>query len=119
LTPEAVSDPGRRQRFRHEAHAVPGFEFDPALSPDGKQVAFDWQQENEDTSDIYVKLADAGSALRLTSNPADESAPAWSADGRYIALHALLFAERRWTGVRWKKSSWWPPWEARSAKLAK
>src|SRR5205814_5226415 len=29
---------------------------------------------------------DAGSPLRLTNNPANEYAPAWSPDGRYIAF---------------------------------
>jgi len=33
-----------------------------------------------------VKLVDAGSPLRLTSNPAAESSPTWSPDGRFIAF---------------------------------
>jgi Tol biopolymer transport system component/serine/threonine protein kinase len=64
----------------------PGFQFDPALSPDGRQVAFAWNGDKGDNSDIYVKLVDAGAPLRLTSNPAPESTPTWSPDGRYIAF---------------------------------
>lgn len=37
-------------------------------------------------STFYVKLVDAGTPLRLTSSPADEWAPAWSPDARYIAF---------------------------------
>ena len=47
-----------------------GSEVSPALSPDGKQVAFSWNGEKEDNYDIYVKLADAGDPLRLTTNAA-------------------------------------------------
>jgi len=64
----------------------PGQEIQPALSPDGKQVAFAWNGEKKDNYDIYVKLVDAGTPLRLTTNPQADYAPAWSPDGRYIAF---------------------------------
>ncbi len=63
-----------------------GVEQNPAISRDGRQVAFSWNGEKEDNFDIYVKLVDAGTPLRLTSNPAADSAPAWSPDGRFIAF---------------------------------
>jgi Tol biopolymer transport system component len=49
-------------------------------------VAFAWDGEQEDNFDIYVKLVDAGTPLRLTSNPAFEYSPAWSPDARHIAF---------------------------------
>ena len=49
-------------------------------------MAFSWNGEKEDNFDIYVKLVDAGTPLRLTTNPAVDSAPAWSPDGRFIAF---------------------------------
>jgi hypothetical protein len=67
--------------------SYPGIQITPALSPDGKQVAFSWDGEKGDNFDIYVKLVDAGTPLRLTTNPAVEYAPAWSPDGRYIAFY--------------------------------
>ena len=63
-----------------------GRQIQPALSPDGKQVAFAWDGERGENFDIYVQLVNAGAPLRLTSNPADEYEPAWSPDGRYIAF---------------------------------
>jgi Tol biopolymer transport system component len=63
-----------------------GRQITPAISPDGKHVAFAWDGENGENLDIYVKLVDAGTPLRLTSSPAAEWAPAWSPDGRYIAF---------------------------------
>src|SRR6185437_1522691 len=36
--------------------------------------------------DIYVRFLDAGSPLRLTTDPAHDLHPSWSPDGRYIAF---------------------------------
>ena len=68
----------------------PGLQVDPALSPDGKQVAFAWNGEKGDNFDIYVKLVDGGTPLRLTTNPATERSPAWSPDGGRIAFLRFL-----------------------------
>jgi len=67
----------------------PGSQQSPALSPDGKQVAFSWDGESGGNFDIYVKLVAGGSPLRLTRNPADEAFPAWSPDGSQIAFLRL------------------------------
>jgi Tol biopolymer transport system component len=66
--------------------SYPGAQYDPALSPDGKQVAFSWMKENDGNSNIYVKLIDAGSPLKLTSPTAEDRLPAWSPDARHIAF---------------------------------
>jgi len=69
-------------------------EFDPAISPDGKQIAFSWDGGKGAYSSIYVKLIGAGNPLKLTSGSADDRAPAWSPDGRFIAF-IRRFADRR------------------------
>jgi dipeptidyl aminopeptidase/acylaminoacyl peptidase len=71
-----------------------GHEVEPALSPDGKQVAFVWDGGSGGNADVYVKLVDAGTPLRLTTNPAPDKYPAWSPDGRYIAFLRFSGSER-------------------------
>ena len=66
--------------------SYPGLETEPALSPDGKMVAFVWNGENQDNRDIYVKLIDEGVPVRLTRDPADDRSPTWSPDGKHIAF---------------------------------
>jgi eukaryotic-like serine/threonine-protein kinase len=66
--------------------SYPGVESQPSLSPDGKQVAFVWGGGTQDRIDIYVKLVDAGSPLRLTNHAGVHTSPAWSPDGRHIAF---------------------------------
>jgi Tol biopolymer transport system component/DNA-binding winged helix-turn-helix (wHTH) protein len=74
-----------------ELKAIPltsygGYERSPALSPDGRQVAFSWDGQNRDNQDIYVKLLDTANPVRLTTDPAADDMPVWSPDGRRIAF---------------------------------
>ena len=69
----------------------PGEEIDPDFSPDGEQVVFSWDGENQDNRDIYVKRLESDTPLRLTSHAASDIIPAWSPDGRWIAF-------QRWEG---------------------
>src|SRR5208337_69703 len=63
-----------------------GYATAPAFSPEGNSIAFAWNGDQGHNFDIYVKLIDAGSPLRLTNDPAAEGDPAWSPDGRYIGF---------------------------------
>jgi Tol biopolymer transport system component/DNA-binding winged helix-turn-helix (wHTH) protein len=63
-----------------------GFERNPAISPDGSQVAFTWDGQNQNNFDIYVKTVRAADPVRLTTNSAEDVSPAWSPDGHTIAF---------------------------------
>jgi Tol biopolymer transport system component len=49
-------------------------------------VAFCWFGEKGDNYDIYVKVIGELQVLRLTTDPAMDTARAWSPDGRQIAF---------------------------------
>jgi Tol biopolymer transport system component len=63
-----------------------GTERAPSLSPDGAQVAFQWEGEKLDNTDIYLMLIGSPEVRRLTTDPALDLAPSWSHDGRQIAF---------------------------------
>ena len=63
-----------------------GDEYQPTLSPDGAQVAFAWDGEKQDKSDIYVKQIGVEPPFRLTSDAAMDYSPDWSPDGGFIAF---------------------------------
>jgi len=70
----------------------PGVKNNLALSPDGNEVAFSWQEEQHrklNLGNFYVQLVGAGAPLQIThAKPGDLwfAGPAWSADGRFIAV---------------------------------
>ncbi len=74
--------------------SYPGEQVAPSFSPDGNQVAFSWNGDNQDNYDIYVKLIGPGTPLRLTTDLARDFVPQWSPDGRNIAFLRELSADR-------------------------
>lgn len=65
---------------------LPGLEFHPSLSPDGRLVAFAWSASKMHEPDLYVKLIGTESPLQLTNSAEAEFSPAWSPDGGSIAF---------------------------------
>jgi eukaryotic-like serine/threonine-protein kinase len=75
--------------------SLSGWETNPALSPDGTQVAFSWDDRGPvGHGDISVQLIGAGTPLRLTTDSADNRSPAWSPDGHHIAFLRCLGSEQ-------------------------
>jgi Tol biopolymer transport system component/DNA-binding winged helix-turn-helix (wHTH) protein len=65
----------------------PGSERQPSFSPDGNQLAFIWNGEKGgDNWNIYIKMSESETPLRLTSKEAEDLSPQWSPDGKWIAF---------------------------------
>jgi Tol biopolymer transport system component/DNA-binding winged helix-turn-helix (wHTH) protein len=63
--------------------SMPGVQAEPAVSPDGRQVAFRYMGASH--PGIYIALVGGEKPLQLTENE-DDMDPAWSPDGRQIAF---------------------------------
>lgn len=66
--------------------SLPGNELQPSVSHDGKHLAFVWGGEDGENYDVYIKLIDVGSAVRLTTDPGHDLVPQWSPDDRFISF---------------------------------
>ncbi len=60
----------------------PEFASDPAISPDGEQVCFVYD------NDLWLVSYNGGEARRLTATEAGEWGPSWSPDGAWIAFNS-------------------------------
>lgn len=67
---------------------APGKVFNPAISPDGKLVAF--ERDNNGGSDLWLLDVNRGVETRFTSDPSSNIAPVWSPGG-----DSVVFASNR------------------------
>jgi hypothetical protein len=65
-----------------------GLTTDPAISPDGKLLAYASDGGGDGSLDIWVRQMAGGQPLRLTSNSADNTEPTFSPDGARIAFYS-------------------------------
>lgn len=63
-----------------QAEEAPLWMRHPAISPNGEIIAFTYR------GDIYTVPVTGGKAVQLTSNPAYDTRPVWSPDGKQIAF---------------------------------
>jgi TolB protein len=78
----------------------------PAVSPDGKKIAFR-RMLGTSNSEVFVANSDGSGAVNLTNNPAFDGWPAWSPQGTKIAFasnragnHEIFIMNPDGTGVR-------------------
>ena len=62
--------------------------IDPAISPDGKLLAYASDRSGEGNFDIWVRQIGGGDAVRLTRHPADDVEPSFSPDGTRIVFRS-------------------------------
>jgi serine/threonine protein kinase len=67
-----------------------GLTTDPALSLDGKLIAYASDRSGDGNLDIWRQQLATGEAFRLTSDPADESEPEFSPDGGRLLFRSEL-----------------------------
>ncbi|MFY1829911.1 TolB family protein [Myxococcus fulvus] len=58
--------------------------FEPAISPDGQEVAFVCSREGD--PEIYVTKADGTAERRLTAFHREDRSPGWSPDGKWLVF---------------------------------
>ncbi|MFN0086403.1 MAG: LpqB family beta-propeller domain-containing protein [Blastocatellia bacterium] len=76
---------------------LPGEERQPVLSPDGKRLAFLWQQADGHPPALCLQTVGESSHQLLMEEEGNYSSPAWSPDGRALAF---IRTDRNATEIR-------------------
>ena len=66
-----------------------GLSYSPALSPDGKLLAYASDRGGEGHLDIWVQQIGGGEPVRLTDHEADDYEPSFSPDGTLIVFSSV------------------------------
>ncbi|MBI4892991.1 MAG: PD40 domain-containing protein [Acidobacteria bacterium] len=76
--------PGGMLRYRPVTR-LQGAEFQPAISGDGKRVAFVWDLEGRAGAQIYLVDRDSQKPVRVSQGKGSCRSPVWSPDGMRVA----------------------------------
>lgn len=79
-----AASPAAREVRLQQLTFSPGLESEPALSKDGKYLAY--TSDEAGNLDIHVIPTAGGQAIRVTDSAADDAQPSWSPDGSKIAF---------------------------------
>jgi eukaryotic-like serine/threonine-protein kinase len=67
----------------------PGLQANPNLSPVGSRVALDITDLKSNNLDVWIEDIKGATNTRFTFDPAEETGPIWSRDGKEIAYRSL------------------------------
>ena len=80
--------------------SAPGIEYQPALSPDGSQVAFVAQRDGRYVLIVRSAVAGSGGEIRpAESTPGTQRFPSWSPDGEFIRFYSCIEEACLWREV--------------------
>jgi Tol biopolymer transport system component/DNA-binding winged helix-turn-helix (wHTH) protein len=90
--------PGEPNPYSFRPVAVtsyPGNVYWPSFSPDGREIAFQWDHGQQEPFHIFTKhFSEDGPPHRVTSGPFPDMWPAWSPDGTTIAFERFVSPTR-------------------------
>lgn len=66
--------------------SLPGRETDAAISPDGRYLAFAWDQDGHTQVNLFLKDLRTEAIHQLTKNSGIDYSPAWRPDGKRLAF---------------------------------
>jgi dipeptidyl aminopeptidase/acylaminoacyl peptidase len=73
-------------------------DLDPAVSPDGRYVAFASDRDGEDF-EIYVANVFTAEVQQVTDNAVGDRDPVWSPDGQWISYQSSHYASPTHSGI--------------------